>query len=67
MDARTGCITGICDWRDTTIGPFGTSLWSLETILGIRKKKEGWVYHANHQELRELFWDSFRRAHGLGV
>ncbi|KAG8726747.1 hypothetical protein FRC10_006792 [Ceratobasidium sp. 414] len=64
VDKQTGRITGICDWKDTVIGPFGVSLGSLETMLGIRTWKEGWVYHANQQELRDLFWDSFYKAMG---
>ncbi len=65
VDQRTGSITGICDWKDTVIGPFETSLWSLETMLGIRTRKEGWRYHNNQQELRNLFWACFFAALGL--
>ncbi|KAK2593610.1 hypothetical protein QQS21_008698 [Conoideocrella luteorostrata] len=64
VDRTTGRITGICDWEDTVVGPFGTSLWSLETLLGMRSNSEGWRYHANHQELRNLFWEAFYTALG---
>ncbi|KAI0089319.1 hypothetical protein BDY19DRAFT_890074 [Irpex rosettiformis] len=64
VSTQTGRLEGICDWRDATIGPFGVSLGGLETMLGIRRWKEGWVYHANQQELRDLFWASFYRAMG---
>ena len=60
----TGRIAGICDWKDTAIGPFGVSLGSLEVMLGVETMKNGWVYHDNHQELRALFWDSFYEAIG---
>jgi Phosphotransferase enzyme family len=64
VSTETGCMTGICDWKDAAIGPFGMSLGGLETMLGIRTMKESWRYHANQQELRDLFWESFYQAMG---
>ncbi|MBE3045414.1 phosphotransferase [Candidatus Bathyarchaeota archaeon] len=64
VDPATGALRGICDWKDTAVGPFGTSLWSLETMLGVRTRRDGWRYHANQQELLDMFWDSFRSAMG---
>ncbi|KAF5017336.1 hypothetical protein F66182_10745 [Fusarium sp. NRRL 66182] len=63
VNPETGQIVGICDWRDTTIGPFGMSLGGLETMLGIRRMR-GWCYHLNQQELRDLFWVTFYNAIG---
>jgi len=51
VSKETGHMTGICDWKDTAISPFGMSLNGLETVLGIRTVKESWHYHANQQEL----------------
>jgi hypothetical protein len=64
VDPLTGEIKGICDWKDTTVGPFGTSLWSLEAMLATRSSKGPFKYHPNHRALRNLFWDSFRVAMG---
>ncbi|KAI1261959.1 hypothetical protein F5Y18DRAFT_400249 [Xylariaceae sp. FL1019] len=65
VDIDTGAITGICDWRDAQVGPFGMSLSGLETMLGIRVMNEdGWRYFPNHNELRELFWAAFYRDIG---
>ncbi|KAM0417394.1 hypothetical protein ACHAPT_012629 [Fusarium lateritium] len=36
VSPKTGHITGICDWKDATVGPFGTSLEGLESLLGER-------------------------------
>jgi hypothetical protein len=63
VDLSTGRIMGICDWRDTEISPFGMSLGSLETMLGIARTK-GWCYLTNHKTLRDLFWDEFYKAMG---
>lgn len=49
---------------EATLGPLGTVIWSLETMLGARTWKDGWRYHPNQKELRNLFWDSFRSAMG---
>lgn len=64
VNAETGHLTGICDWRDTAIGPFGVSLGGLETMLGINRRKEGWCYHPNQQELRDVFWKALLDALG---
>ena len=64
VNPQTGEMTGICDWKDTIIGPFGLSLGGLETMLGVRTWKEGWVYHHNQQELRDLFWATFWEVMG---
>jgi hypothetical protein len=34
VDLGTGHITGIIDWAEATICPFGISLWGLEKFLG---------------------------------
>lgn len=56
---ETGEITGIVDWAEARILPFGFSLWGLENVLGFMDS-EGWHYFDNREELQRLFWDSFR-------
>ena len=34
VSRETGLLAGICDWKDTVIGPFGLSLGGLQTMLG---------------------------------
>ncbi|KAK0723391.1 hypothetical protein B0T26DRAFT_644313 [Lasiosphaeria miniovina] len=70
VDARTGALTGVCDWADTQIGPFGMSVGEIENLLGIPKAankqtaRNEHAYHANHGELRALFYDELHRAIG---
>ncbi|KAI1424262.1 hypothetical protein F5Y12DRAFT_785421 [Xylaria sp. FL1777] len=60
VDPATGKITGICDWADAKVGPFGMSLGGLETMLGTPiTTGDYWRYHPNHQELRDRFWTAF--------
>ncbi|KAF5027338.1 hypothetical protein F66182_539 [Fusarium sp. NRRL 66182] len=63
VDNITGHITGIVDWSDAMIAPFGVSLSGLETILGIQTRTS-WHLHPNHLGLRERFWDIFYREIG---
>jgi hypothetical protein len=32
--------TGICDWKDTAIGPFGESLGGLETMRTVSEEQK---------------------------
>jgi hypothetical protein len=63
VDKDTGRITGIVDWADSRIAPFGTSLGALETVLGVETSSL-WLYHPNHEYLRNKFWESFYEATG---
>ncbi|KAI9822089.1 MAG: hypothetical protein M1826_000549 [Phylliscum demangeonii] len=64
VDPSTGSLTGICDWKDTKVSPFGMSLGGLETMLGISSWTKGWCYLANQQDLRARFWEAFWNAMG---
>lgn len=57
VDMQTGSITGIVDWRDAEMGPFGTQFWGLENLLGVRTGN-GMRFHQRHVELRRLFWET---------
>ncbi|KAF5240549.1 hypothetical protein FANTH_9520 [Fusarium anthophilum] len=55
---NAGHISGIIDWAESKIYPFGISLWALENILGYMDSN-GWHYYDNAQELRDEFWRIF--------
>lgn len=63
VDPSTGHITGIIDWSEATISPFGISLWGLENLLGLMDSL-GWHYYPNCDALRDLFWQTFELAAG---
>lgn len=58
INSETGDITGIVDWAEARILPFGFSLWGLENVLGCMDS-EGWHYYNNRRELEDLFWQTF--------
>ncbi|KND88575.1 hypothetical protein TOPH_06756, partial [Tolypocladium ophioglossoides CBS 100239] len=51
VDEATGRITGIVNWPDAIIAPFGVSLDGLETILGVQTLTS-WHFHPGHLSLR---------------
>lgn len=58
VDEDTGHITGIVDWADAKIAPFGISLGGLETVLGVQTSSS-WFFHPDHNFFRERFWSAF--------
>ncbi|GAB0139111.1 hypothetical protein EsDP_00007326 [Epichloe bromicola] len=63
VDPLTGRLTGVIDWAEAKICPFGISLWGLENILGTMNS-QGWRYHLHHCALRAQFWRTFEEAVG---
>ncbi|KAJ4315798.1 hypothetical protein N0V84_008202 [Fusarium piperis] len=58
INSETGNITGIVDWAEARILPFGLSLWGFENVLGYMDSR-GWHYYDNRRELEDLFWQTF--------
>jgi Phosphotransferase enzyme family len=63
VDLTSGHITGIIDWAEARILPFGFSLWGFENVLGFMDS-QGWHYYNNHHELEKLFWQAFEQSVG---
>ncbi|KAL7923098.1 hypothetical protein ACQKWADRAFT_320418 [Trichoderma austrokoningii] len=59
----TGRITGIYDWNDATVSPFGTSSKGIETLLG-EQTMTGFLWVSNSAELHRWFWRAFAAAIG---
>ena len=63
VDPNTGHLTGIIDWAEARILPFGIALWGFENILGYMDS-QGWHYYSNHHKLENLFWQTFEEIVG---
>ena len=61
INPETGNITGIADWAESRILPFGFALYGLENILG-QMDSEGWHYNGHYRELESLFWEILRET-----
>lgn len=55
---KTGNITGIINWAESRILPFGFALCGLKNILGYIDST-GWHYYDNRHELEGLLWQEF--------
>lgn len=55
---KTGDITGIIDWAEARIQPFGFALYSLDNMLGYLSL-DGWVAYSTAKYLRDEFWKMF--------
>ncbi|KID60224.1 Protein kinase-like domain protein, partial [Metarhizium hybridum] len=63
IEEETGRITGVVDWHDAFVAPFGLSLGGVEILLGIQTHKD-WHFHPSHVKLRQKFWDVFNSEIG---
>ena len=64
VDTCSGEITGIVDWSDATIQPFGFTLYALENVLG-SMGSGGWKWLDNVDDLRNAFWTAFQEHTGV--
>ncbi|KAJ5745824.1 hypothetical protein N7520_011006 [Penicillium odoratum] len=64
VDHNTSHLTGVIDWAEAKICPFGLSLWGLENILATMNST-GWNYHPHQEALRLKFWQTFDEAGGI--
>jgi len=63
VDGSSGIITGVIDWADAGIQPFGLTLYVLKKFIG-SIGRDGWVYLDNAGVLRDEFWRAFARYAG---
>lgn len=59
VDDKSGVLTGVVDWAEGSLLPFGFALYTLENALGAMCMEEGWVYHNCAKEARKHFWNTF--------
>lgn len=65
-DQDTGSITGVIDWVDARIEPFGLALWGLNDILGFlgptSTSAQGWTWRTKDlPHYLRLFDDTFSK------
>ena len=61
MVDETSChLTGVIDWAEAEIGPFGQNLHSLQDLTGTLHLKTGWRRYEDYDALHDTFWSTFR-------
>ncbi|KAJ2891598.1 Protein kinase-like domain protein [Zalerion maritima] len=63
VNRNDGTVTGVIDWDNARVLPFGTSLWGVENVLG-SMGRNGWRYRDDHDELEEKFWTTLYESIG---
>jgi hypothetical protein len=70
VDEASWAITGLVDWAEAEMLPFGTCLYGLEYLLGGfgsvssvdgTATKPVWKYHKGSDALRAIYWQALKR------
>lgn len=61
MVDRASCyLTGIIDWAEAEICPFGQNLHSIQDLTGALHLKNWWRRYDGYEALQDIFWDTFQ-------
>ncbi|PVH86895.1 hypothetical protein DL98DRAFT_287422 [Cadophora sp. DSE1049] len=60
VDPPSGALSGLVDWAEAEILPFGVCLYGLEEMLG-EITPTGFQYRPDAEDLRALFWAELKR------
>jgi hypothetical protein len=64
VDRETCHLVGVIDWAEAEIGPFGTNLHSLQTLMSKLHLRNGWIRYQDYDALQETFWRVFSEESG---
>ncbi|KAH8590380.1 hypothetical protein B0O99DRAFT_721848 [Bisporella sp. PMI_857] len=60
VDGTSCRLTGIINWAETEICPFGQNLHSLQVLTGALHLKNGWRRYEGYEALQDAFWRTFQ-------
>lgn len=60
VDETTCHLTGVIDWAEADIAPFGLNLHSLAAFTGALHLKNGWRRYEDYKASQDAFWNTFR-------
>lgn len=60
VDPATCHLTGVVDWAESRIAPFGTNLHSLQAICGHMHLRHGWSRYDDYHALQGAFWSGLQ-------
>ena len=65
MVDETSChLTGVIDWAESEICPFGQNLHSIQGFTGALHLKNGWRRYKDYETLQDIFWTTFQDGVG---
>lgn len=65
VDETTCHLTGVIDWAEAEICPFGQNLHSLQALTGALHLKNGWRRYQDYGVLQTTFWSTFEGEVGV--
>ncbi|KAI9678632.1 MAG: hypothetical protein M1817_005689 [Caeruleum heppii] len=60
VDEKSCHLTGVIDWAEAEICPFGQNLHSLQSFMGTLNLKNGWTRYEDYLALEVTFWSTFQ-------
>jgi Ser/Thr protein kinase RdoA (MazF antagonist) len=60
VDGTSYRLTGVIDWAEAEICPFGQNLHSLQALTGALHLKNGWRRYEGYEALKDTFWSTFQ-------
>ncbi|KAK8076295.1 hypothetical protein PG994_003567 [Apiospora phragmitis] len=64
VDEESFDISGVIDWSQASVQPFGFELWALRRMLGVMSGP-GWHDYSSRGVSESAFWDEFWHATGI--
>ena len=64
VDEKSCHLTGVIDWAEAEICPFGQNLHSLQAFMGALHLRDGWRRYEDYESLNDTFWNTFRVEFG---
>lgn len=65
VEDKTCHLTGVIDWAEAEIRPFGQNLHSLEAFTGALHLQSGWRRYEDYKNLQRAFWETFSDEIGV--
>ncbi|KAK0721883.1 hypothetical protein B0T26DRAFT_810854 [Lasiosphaeria miniovina] len=51
-------LVGVVDWAEAEIGPFGTNLEMVQSLMSKLHLKNGWIRYEDYDDLTRSFWET---------
>lgn len=64
VDEASCHLTGVIDWAEAEICPFGQNLHPLQAFTGALHLKNGWRRYEYYEPLQDIFWGTFKNEVG---
>ena len=60
VDEATCHLTGVIDWAEAEVCPFGLNLHSLQPLTGKLHLRKGWTRYKDYDALQAILWSRFK-------